>query len=309
MAEAHLARPLCIVEDCCRPVFSRRWCTKHYQSFWTYGDPLAAGKRQRSCVVCGKEFQGMRKTKVCSSICRGRLNGNKPRDEIYATAKVRQTYTCKGCGIDFRPKRGDRLQYCTRGCSQKHAKSGKIRKKPLLCKVSFPSCLSCGLLFTSKGGMRKCCSPACSKAHQAVQMVLTCAQQKGAEPLACKECGAAFVPAYGDKRRLFCSERCSHRLSRRIKKPMDRARKRAATIERVDPLKVFERDGWRCQICHKATPKRLRGKMVDLAPELDHIIPLSRGGEHSYRNTQCACRKCNGAKSDSIYGQLPMFAA
>ena len=77
-----------------------------------------------------------------------------------------------------------------------------------------------------------------------------------------------------------------------------------ATTERVDPYVVFRRDKWRCQLCKGKAPEAKRGTYDDDAPELDHIITLSEGGEHSYRNTQCACRKCNGEKSGRSMGQL-----
>lgn len=89
----------------------------------------------------------------------------------------------------------------------------------------------------------------------------------------------------------------AHRLKRK-------AKQRAVTVETVDPIKVFDRDGWRCQLCGVKTPKAKRGTYQPTAPELDHIVPIGKGGEHSYRNTQCACRQCNAAKSDTPRGQL-----
>jgi 5-methylcytosine-specific restriction endonuclease McrA len=89
-----------------------------------------------------------------------------------------------------------------------------------------------------------------------------------------------------------------------------RARKKGSSrIERVSPLKVFERDGWRCGICGKLTLRTQRGKMHPRAPELDHIVTLADGGDHTYANTQCACRKCNGLKGAKTYGQLHLFPA
>ncbi|MBU1087985.1 MAG: HNH endonuclease [Candidatus Omnitrophica bacterium] len=35
-----------------------------------------------------------------------------------------------------------------------------------------------------------------------------------------------------------------------------------------------------------------------LAITVDHIIPLSKDGEHSYKNTQLACFKCNCLKGN-----------
>ena len=41
-----------------------------------------------------------------------------------------------------------------------------------------------------------------------------------------------------------------------------------------------------------------RGSYDDDAPELEHVVALSKGGEHSYRNCRCACRACNIIKGD-----------
>lgn len=83
-----------------------------------------------------------------------------------------------------------------------------------------------------------------------------------------------------------------------------RAKKAGVTHDRIDPLAVFARDGWRCQLCSRKTPKAKRGTCADNAPELDHIVPLSKGGPHSLTNVQCACRACNNAKGSRPLGQL-----
>jgi 5-methylcytosine-specific restriction endonuclease McrA len=72
---------------------------------------------------------------------------------------------------------------------------------------------------------------------------------------------------------------------------------------------VFARDGWLCHICGGRTDKARRGTYHPNAPELDHIVPLAKGGAHSYANTACAHRKCNAAKSDTIMGQPSLLAA
>jgi 5-methylcytosine-specific restriction endonuclease McrA len=96
--------------------------------------------------------------------------------------------------------------------------------------------------------------------------------------------------------------------NKRAARAARKAFKRGATVERFRDVEVLERDGWRCQICGVATPKRLRGTFGPTAPEVDHIVPLARGGAHSRANTQCACRRCNLAKSDGPpIGQMNIF--
>jgi 5-methylcytosine-specific restriction endonuclease McrA len=77
--------------------------------------------------------------------------------------------------------------------------------------------------------------------------------------------------------------------------------------EKFKAITVLLRDGWRCQLCGKKLNPKHRGTYRDDAPELDHVTPLSKGGEHSKRNTQCACRKCNLSKSNKALGQLRLF--
>lgn len=120
----------------------------------------------------------------------------------------------------------------------------------------------------------------------------------------CRECDGAYVPAYGDKRRTFCSDACALKHGKRISKRVRRARLRGVVAERVNPMAVFARDGWVCRLCGCRTPRAARGTTQPNAPELDHIVPLACGGAHTYENTQCACRRCNQAKGARPMGQL-----
>lgn len=78
-----------------------------------------------------------------------------------------------------------------------------------------------------------------------------------------------------------------------------RARKLTATVEVFDPHEIFERDGWVCGICDRAIDPTL-AYPHRLSVSLDHVIPLSRGGEHSRANTQAAHMACNSAKRDRV---------
>lgn len=129
---------------------------------------------------------------------------------------------------------------------------------------------------------------------------------KRLDPHPCATCGELT------QRPRFCSEKCIRggdkgKANRRKGNSTRRARVALAIVERFDPLEVLERDGWKCHICKRATPKRLRGTYDPRAPELDHIIPIAAGGEHSRKNTACACRQCNIKKSDKPLGQLRLI--
>ena len=63
----------------------------------------------------------------------------------------------------------------------------------------------------------------------------------------------------------------------------------------VDRFVVFERDGYTCQLC--ATPLDMGAPpRSPLSPSVDHIVPVSRGGVHSYENVQAAHLTCNLSK-------------
>src|SRR5438093_4179276 len=51
---------------------------------------------------------------------------------------------------------------------------------------------------------------------------------------------------------------------------------------------VFARDGWVCQYCGRA------------AENVDHVIPRSLGGTHTWDNVVAACRRCNSKKENRL---------
>jgi 5-methylcytosine-specific restriction endonuclease McrA len=83
----------------------------------------------------------------------------------------------------------------------------------------------------------------------------------------------------------------------------ERARKFNVEYQHVDAMIVLTRDDFTCYLCgRRADEHAYISRAWDnyvpnpLYPTLDHIIPLSRGGSHSYDNTACACWECNLAK-------------
>jgi 5-methylcytosine-specific restriction endonuclease McrA len=57
---------------------------------------------------------------------------------------------------------------------------------------------------------------------------------------------------------------------------------------------VFARDSHRCQYCGSA------------ADNLDHIVPRSRGGPHTWENVVASCRTCNARKEARLLHECGM---
>ena len=51
---------------------------------------------------------------------------------------------------------------------------------------------------------------------------------------------------------------------------------------------VFARDAWTCQYCGAT------------AENMDHVIPKSLGGTHTWDNVVAACRRCNSRKENHL---------
>jgi 5-methylcytosine-specific restriction endonuclease McrA len=77
------------------------------------------------------------------------------------------------------------------------------------------------------------------------------------------------------------------RLRRYVKVPY---RRRIPLTRRA----VFARDSHACQYCGSG------------AENLDHVLPRSRGGEHTWENVVAACRPCNTRKGDRTPDEADM---
>lgn len=78
-----------------------------------------------------------------------------------------------------------------------------------------------------------------------------------------------------------------------------RALKVGAECEYVQPAEVYVRDGWICGLCY-APVDPLTTYPDPQSASLDHVVPLSKGGPHTYANTQLAHLSCNVAKGNRV---------
>lgn len=114
----------------------------------------------------------------------------------------------------------------------------------------------------------------------------------------CQRCGAAFVAPPWQMPGDYCSSSCRTRSKGRS----DRTRRDREAGFVITPRRrheIYERDGWSCYICGEPTDPHAH-HLSDWAPSVDHVIPLSRDGEHAMHNLRCAHRWCNIIKGTAL---------
>lgn len=258
-----------------------------------------------ACLNCGSSIEG-RKRKYCDSVCKNRYNNRKAKGYDLSVFEVSPSGSsnkpvilhCLVCFSSFkRSKNGgaDGNQYtqcCSKECGFSHRSMvtdeiNAIRriasrdKNLFNYKVSERTkrligidhedarhnhCRTCGDGIEQESS--QCCKRYCDSCIR---------KTKGEYNRLCRANG--LIPTGGDKKR---------------------AEFYGVEYEPIKRKIVFDKAGWCCEMCGVSTPIDLNGKGESNSPELDHIIPISKGGSHMYCNVQLLCRQCNANKSDSM---------
>lgn len=211
-------------------------------------------------------------------------------------------FTCLHCGKEYHAKAVDRNKYCGRECAFEGQRVSRAIAKA---ERDVPR-----LLAIERNRLIRrmlCLMRGLARERQANQLKYT----KATTP--CAVCGGPCGYTFGRARK-YCSHAClakspAYIKAKRVYRSQRRAKERGRYADDIDPIKVFERDSWRCHICAKKLKPSDRGTYKPVAPELDHIIALADGGTHTHGNVACSCRACNLAKGSMSFGQLSLGIA
>jgi len=260
----------------------------------TFDDINARNYGPGRCRVCGVEVGKLKS--YCSQDCRFEREFARRRmvrgQQGWVPDSPPQQITCKFCGREVK-KKGVRQRYCSRQCAFQDLDWKKsCGPKP----KEVQRCARCNTEPVTRRSAKYC--EACRAAAYREQMErYNAARRVVTIERTCIVCQVVFL---GRPRQRVCSAVCTRKLHHSAR----RARERGVEVERFSHIQIFARDKWRCHICGVKTPRELRGVDAPNSPELDHVVPLSRGGKHSWTNVKCACRACNQAKSNDVIGQL-----
>lgn len=255
------------------------------------------GKRKEFCEVCGKPLPKF-KTRYCGRRCQ--IN-KKPAKEL----------VCEVCGKSFMTYK-DNVFTCSTECSQIRRKKIRNEKDKLRYKNAHPSARTMDeVLKTSKERKEKKqleleqrrikresdLQKARAKKQKEKQMRIDY-WQNYCQLHECAVCGELYVAHYPLSK--YCSDKCK-RIQYRTKD-----RYEDITIDKGITLrKVARKNKDICQLCGKIVDwndyHKKDGVIVcgNNYPSIDHVIPISKGGMHSWDNVQLAHRICNTLKSNN----------
>ncbi|MCP4601707.1 MAG: HNH endonuclease [Proteobacteria bacterium] len=168
-------------------------------------------------------------------------------------------------------------------------------------------------MFVYKRSDKKYCSRDCELAkanrHERVKAAVIWAFTPGVRKV-CVWCDREYIayPKRASVSRYCCGE-CRDSVYAKSKSFYNRRRAhrlRSAYVEPVNVKVLHARDGGVCQIC---------GGKVDIdlpyphpkSASIDHIVPVSKDGEHSYKNTRLTHFMCNVYRGNDNTAQLRLF--
>lgn len=267
-----------------------------------------SNRKQVACCICGQEFvSATGKAKTCSTQC-----ANKSRAVTNRLDDRRRT--CVGCGKAFKMTKGSRRKglYCSRNCAFQHKRDwgvcgthGKTliqldKDRREMTTVSLFRSISEGAARWMNGW--KCCAW-CGVFFWKISNSGTCSRNckfmhTGGDYRKCETCGENIHRKQSGKARNCKS--CQY-TKRRKQNDSSKAKRRiridAHFLETVDRASVFQRDRYQCWICLGLCRREyIAGDMS--SPTIDHVVPLAKGGDHSYANCRTAHFICNSLKSD-----------
>jgi hypothetical protein len=210
---------------------------------------------------------------------------------VYAPSRGGSDSLCRACQRPFeRRQNGNGYSYCPSCVPALTAQWNGTGSAP---DFAARPCAQCGVMWTPVFGERgnTCGNASCVKVRPDVPSRY---RFKSSALTSCENCD---VPCRTPKNGQPLCNRC-----RFIKRGLARNRamaRRYAAEKAGDDIswrELGERDGWRCHICNRKVQKRAGTAKQPRGATVDHIVPLTDDGLHTWDNVALAHRECNTSR-------------
>ncbi len=228
---------------------------------------------------------------------RPRYRGKRRSTEIdrarwRAKTNRRHPSICRSCGTSFIGYYGK--PYCSDAC-----KTDAAERKPQQCRVCWSNCEHCGRTFIGRRPAQICLE--CRRTvylERARAYNKTRPKQRKTRRVwiagSCLECEQNFITEHHHAS--YCSAQCRTRAGRRLDKYRRSKRIKSGERQAIGLTSLAKRDGWMCHICHRRVSRKTWS--------MDHLIPLSEGGSHTWANVALAHFLCNSLRGARGAAQL-----
>jgi 5-methylcytosine-specific restriction endonuclease McrA len=144
--------------------------------------------------------------------------------------------------------------------------------------------------------IKRCALPECRSAFQPKAARQRCCSEKHGKLLYNRESRA------DGRQAMNAGDPAKRRARLRKRTQLRRALTRTGNAEPIDRDVVGERDGWKCGICRRKVNRKLSYPHRRSA-SLDHVVPLSQGGAHTYANARISHLECNNLRGNRGGGE------
>jgi len=253
------------------------------------------------CNWCDKEVTTeYRHQESCSMKCRTAYNKQRYKNnETYHVEQI--CIECKGSFFGY-----NKRMYCSGKCQSAEMKR-KATRRSLAKRLTkaldtnrHKTCTHCDSYFYAHTISKTFCSEECYRTYLTDTKVRVSYNHK------CRECGKHYTNNY--KRSAGCSDKCKGRYSNRRDETnrRNKLRENGKIDWDISVERLSKRDKGLCYLCKSKTNLNdytydSNGYFIagDYYPSVDHVLPVSKGGTHTWDNIKLAHRICNSLKSDN----------